>query len=70
MEEQIAMLLVIAQTSGFLAPIAFILLHFLRQFLFIPVVVICIAGGVLFGTVAGTFYSVLGLLLSSLLFLY
>ncbi|WP_019154793.1 TVP38/TMEM64 family protein [Robertmurraya massiliosenegalensis] len=68
MEEQVAMLLVIAQTSGFLAPIAFILFHFLRQFLFIPVAVICIAGGVLFGTVAGTFYSCIGLLLSSFLF--
>lgn len=70
MNEQVAMLLVIAETSGVLAPIAFILLHFLRQFFFIPVVVICVAGGVLFGTVAGTFYSVIGLFLSSLLFYF
>lgn len=68
MDDQIAMLLVIAETSGILAPIAFILFHFLRQFFFFPVVVICVAGGVLFGTVAGTFYSIIGLLLSSILF--
>lgn len=68
MNEELAILLVIAETSVVLAPIAFILLHFLRQFLFIPVVVICVAGGVLFGTVAGTFYSIIGLFLSSFLF--
>jgi uncharacterized membrane protein YdjX (TVP38/TMEM64 family) len=34
------------------------------------VAVICVAGGVLFGTVAGTFYSVIGLFLSSFLFYF
>ncbi len=65
-----AMLLAVVETGGILAPIAFILLHFFRQFFFIPVAVICVAGGVLFGTVAGTIYSIVGLLLSSLLFYF
>lgn len=70
MDDRLAMLLVIVETGGILAPIAFILLHFLRQFLFIPVAIICVAGGVLFGTVAGTIYSLIGLFLSSLLFYF
>lgn len=70
MDDQIAMLLVIVETGGFLAPIAFVLLHFLRQFLFIPVAVLCVAGGVLFGTVAGTIYSIIGLFFSSFLFYF
>lgn len=69
MDEELAMLFVMVEAGGIFAPIAFILFHFLRQFLFIPVAVICIAGGVLFGTVAGTIYSIIGLLLSSFLFL-
>lgn len=68
MEEQMAMLLVMVETGGILAPIIFILFHCFRQILFFPVAVICIAGGVLFGTVAGTFYSMVGLFLSSILF--
>lgn len=68
MDEQLALLFVIAETGGILAPFVFILFHIFRQFLFVPVVVICMAGGVLFGTTAGTIYSLIGLFLSSLLF--
>ncbi|UII55129.1 VTT domain-containing protein [Cytobacillus spongiae] len=68
MDEQFSMLFVLVEAGGILAPILFILVHFLRQFLFIPVAIICIAGGVLFGTVFGTVYSLFGLMLSSLLF--
>lgn len=68
MDDKLALLLVMVETGGILAPIAFIFFHFLRQFLFIPVVVICIAGGILFGTVAGTIYSIIGLSVSSILF--
>src|SRR5699024_1078436 len=46
----------------------FISLHLFRQFLFIPVIFICIIGGALFGTIIGSFYSLIGLTLSSLLF--
>ncbi|TKC15754.1 TVP38/TMEM64 family protein [Robertmurraya kyonggiensis] len=68
MEDQMTMLLVMVETGGILAPIVFVLFHCVRQFFFFPVAVICIAGGVLFGTVAGTFYSMVGLFLSSILF--
>lgn len=68
MDEQLTMLLVMVESGGIFTPLAFILLHFLRQFFFIPVAVICIAGGILFGSVAGTFYSLIGLYFSSFLF--
>ncbi|WLD92325.1 TVP38/TMEM64 family protein [Alkalihalobacillus sp. AL-G] len=54
--------------TGILAPILFIFLHILRQFLFIPVGFICIIGGVIFGVVFGTIYSLIGVTLVSLYF--
>lgn len=68
MDEQLTMLLVLIETGGVFAPIAFILLHFFRQFLFIPVAIICIAGGILFGTVPGSIFSFVGLSGASILF--
>ncbi|WAA11641.1 TVP38/TMEM64 family protein [Fervidibacillus halotolerans] len=53
------------ESSGIFAPVAFILFSTLRQFFFIPVVVVCIAGGVLFGTGFGSLFSLIGLTLSS-----
>lgn len=50
------------------APLLFIAIHLLRPFLFLPVMLVCITGGVLFGPIAGTAYSVIGTMLSSLLF--
>lgn len=50
------------------APLFFIGIHLLRPFLFLPVMLVCIAGGVLFGPIAGTAYSVIGTMLSSLIF--
>ncbi|QAS53983.1 TVP38/TMEM64 family protein [Halobacillus litoralis] len=50
------------------APLLFIGIHLLRPFLFLPVMLVCITGGVLFGPIAGTAYSVVGTMLSSLLF--
>lgn len=70
MDERLAVFLIFVETGGVFAPIALILLHFLRQFLFLPVALICIAGGVIFGTVAGTIYSIIGLSFSSLLFYF
>ncbi|MDE5052299.1 hypothetical protein NDK25_07960 [Niallia taxi] len=54
------MLFVMVEIGGVLAPIAMILFHTLRQVLFIPPVLVCIAGGVLFGVTFGTIYSVIG----------
>jgi uncharacterized membrane protein YdjX (TVP38/TMEM64 family) len=50
------------------APLLFIGIHLLRPFLFLPVMLVCITGGVLFGPIAGSAYSVIGTMLSSLLF--
>lgn len=52
--------------AGWLAPVLFILLHVLRPLLFIPVIVLCIAGGVLFGFIQGAIFSFIGLSLMSL----
>ncbi|ANC78098.1 TVP38/TMEM64 family protein [Fictibacillus phosphorivorans] len=54
--------------SGIFAPLLFILLQAFRQFFFLPVGLICLTGGILFGAVAGAFYSVIGITLSSVLF--
>lgn len=56
------------ELGGLLAPVLFIGFHLLRPLLFLPVVFICVSGGVLFGTVAGTIYSVIGITLSSIAF--
>jgi len=56
------------EDAGWLAPVLFILLHLIRPLLFIPVIVVCIAGGFLFGFVYGTIYSIIGLSLMSLFF--
>ncbi|HLR62664.1 MAG TPA: VTT domain-containing protein [Lentibacillus sp.] len=61
-------IMVFIETGGLLAPILFISFHLLRPLFFLPVVFICVSGGVLFGTVAGTLYSVIGITLSSLIF--
>src|SRR3954447_22623870 len=68
MDEGMSLLLVIVGAGGILAPISFILFHVLRQFLFIPVTLVCVAGGILFGSLLGTFYSLIGLMLSSFCF--
>lgn len=61
-------LMAIMETGGMFAPLLFIGFHLLRPIFFLPVVFICISGGVLFGAVAGTLYSVIGITLSSLIF--
>jgi uncharacterized membrane protein YdjX (TVP38/TMEM64 family) len=67
--EKLSMILYdMLQTGGVFAPLGFIILHLLRQFLFLPVGFICIIGGVLFGAVFGTFYSVIGITLTSFFF--
>ncbi|HLR08366.1 MAG TPA: VTT domain-containing protein [Bacillota bacterium] len=56
------------EMGGLFAPMLFIFFHLVRPLLFLPVVFICISGGLLFGTVAGTFYSLVGMTLASILF--
>lgn len=68
MDEQLLIMLSIMQGSGVIAPLLFIMFHVVRQFMFIPVVLICMAGGILFGSILGTVYSMVGLMLLSALF--
>jgi len=56
------------ETAGVWAPFCFILLHLLRPLFFLPVVFLCMTGGLLFGSFWGTVYSLIGVTLSSLLF--
>lgn len=70
MEQLGAYILTFVENGGLFAPILFIGFHLLRPLLFIPVIFICVSGGILFGTLAGTIYSLIGITLSSLLFYY
>lgn len=53
--------------AGWLAPALFVVLHIIRPILFIPVIVICVVGGVVFGFVQGAILSLIGLSLMSLI---
>ncbi|WP_102026822.1 TVP38/TMEM64 family protein [Salirhabdus sp. Marseille-P4669] len=68
MEQISAVVLTIVESSGMFAPFLFIAFHLLRPILFMPVAFICVSGGILFGMVSGTIYSVVGITLSSLMF--
>ena len=61
-------LMAIVETGGLFAPLLFISFHLLRPLIFLPVIFICISGGILFGAVAGSVYSVIGITLSSIIF--
>ncbi|MGN8681233.1 TVP38/TMEM64 family protein [Gracilibacillus sp. HCP3S3_G5_1] len=58
----------VMESYAFVAPMLFIMVHVLRPLLFIPVLLLCIAGGIVFGLLAGTIYSIIGLTISSILF--
>ncbi|WP_110927176.1 TVP38/TMEM64 family protein [Bacillus massiliglaciei] len=68
MNEKLTVVMSFLHNDSIYSPLIFISFHILRQFIFIPVAVVCIAGGVLFGAVPGTIYSLLGLTISSLMF--
>ena len=70
MDEGLAILFVMVEVGGILPRLVFIFFHIFRQFLFIPVSLVCMAGGILFGSLFGTFFSFFGLLLSSILFYF
>lgn len=61
-------LLTLVELGGLFAPVLFICFHLLRPLFFIPVVFICVSGGVFFGPIAGSFYSLIGITLSSIIF--
>lgn len=68
--DQLLIMLAFMEGSGMLAPFMFIAFHVVRQFIFIPVVIVCMAGGILFGTFLGIIYSMIGLLLLSASFYF
>ncbi len=70
MNEQLLIMLTFVQGTGTLAPVIFIFFHVIRQFIFIPVIMVCMAGGILFGSVLGTLFSMTGLLILSALFYF
>jgi uncharacterized membrane protein YdjX (TVP38/TMEM64 family) len=70
MNQSMTMLFTFLESSGLWAPIIFLLFHCVRQFLFIPVAVLCMVGGILFGVVLGALYSVIGLTFSCVLFYF
>ena len=56
---------VFIENAGWMAPFFFVLLHLIRPLLFLPVIAICVAGGVVFGFVQGAILSFTGLVLMS-----
>ena len=68
MDQVGSVMLTVVATGGLFAPLLFIFLYLLRPALFLPVVFLCISGGILFGAVAGTILSIIGITASSLLF--
>ncbi|HLU20907.1 MAG TPA: VTT domain-containing protein [Bacillaceae bacterium] len=70
MNDELLVMLALVEGTGILAPFMFIFFHVLRQFMFIPVVMVCMAGGILFGSLLGTVYSMIGLLLLSAIFYF
>lgn len=70
MDESVSLIIALAGVGGILAPASFILFHLFRQLLFIPVSLVCMAGGILFGSLFGTLFSLAGLLLNSLCFYF
>jgi uncharacterized membrane protein YdjX (TVP38/TMEM64 family) len=68
MEQFGSYLMTYIEMGGLFAPVLFISFHLLRPLFFLPVIFICVSGGILFGTVAGTIYSLIGITLSSITF--
>ena len=61
-------IMAIVQTGGLFAPLLFIIVHLLRPLFFLPVVFICVSGGIIFGVFYGTVFSIIGITLSSMIF--
>jgi uncharacterized membrane protein YdjX (TVP38/TMEM64 family) len=61
-------IMAIVQTGGLFAPLLFISVHLLRPLFFLPVVFLCVSGGIIFGVFYGTVFSIIGITLSSMIF--
>ena len=59
MDDKLMLVLSYIQSGSVFTPFIFIAFHILRQPLFIPVFVVCMAGGILFGPVFGQFIRLL-----------
>lgn len=70
MEQLEQWILTIKESHLLIASFLFILIHVVRPILFIPVILILMTGGVIFGFIHGTILSVIGLMLSSVIFYY
>jgi len=68
MESFYEKMMYLIEIAGVWGPFCFILLHLLRPIFFLPVVFLCMTGGLLFGSFWGAVYSLIGVTLSSLLF--
>ncbi|SDB94902.1 Uncharacterized membrane protein YdjX, TVP38/TMEM64 family, SNARE-associated domain [Pelagirhabdus alkalitolerans] len=68
MEEIEGYIQLVRESHILIAPLLFVLLHVIRPILFIPVVLIFIAGGLIFGIVPGIVLSIIGVVLSSATF--
>jgi len=55
----------IRDTGWFVAPLIYLLIHFIRPIIFIPVILLFIAAGLIFGIIPGVFLSLFGIMLSS-----
>ncbi|WP_078391890.1 TVP38/TMEM64 family protein [Shouchella patagoniensis] len=62
MEDLLNRSLEVIELAGWYAPVLFVFLHVLRPFLFLPVMLVCVAGGYVFGPFYGAVYSYLGLM--------
>ncbi|PXW90076.1 putative membrane protein YdjX (TVP38/TMEM64 family) [Streptohalobacillus salinus] len=58
----------IRESGWFVAPLIYLLIHFIRPIIFIPVILLFIAAGLIFGIVPGIVLSLVGIMLSSVQF--
>ncbi|GAF15990.1 hypothetical protein JCM19046_394 [Bacillus sp. JCM 19046] len=62
MDELFNRALEVIEAAGWYAPVLFVLLHVLRPLLFLPVLLVTVAGGYVFGPIYGAIYSYIGLM--------
>lgn len=70
MEQIEQWIMTIKDSHLLIASFLFIFVHVVRPIFFIPVILILMTGGVIFGFVHGTILSIVGLMLSSIIFYY
>lgn len=55
----------IVESFGILSVLIYILINAIRPFLFIPITVMFISGGLIFGTIRGSLYTLIGLMIAA-----